>query len=67
MEGDASEIVVNVVIKISMILRKVLIGYSAAINRKDIVGVNILVGMKHLSLDIISLVLEMKNEEINQM
>lgn len=67
MEGDASEIVVNVVIKISKILRKVLIGYSAAINRKDIAGVNILVGMKHLSLDIISLVLEMKNEEINQM
>ena len=53
----------TVVSKISRILRKVLIGYACAIQRREIVSVNILATMRNLSLDVISLVIEMKNEE----
>ena len=53
----------NVVIKIIKIIRKALIGYACAINRKEIVSVNSLATMRNLSLDVISLIVELKNEE----
>lgn len=56
----------NVVNKIIKILRKALIGYACANEHREIVSVNSLVTMRNLSLDVISLIVELKNEEIKK-
>lgn len=59
-----ADIGLQVIAKILKLIRKGLIGYASALQAKeDIISANNLVLMKNLTLDVISMVIEIKKEE----